>query len=102
MLSDYLSFSYRKSSIKPLGGFIFSSTFEEGGGAYLIQQNASTAARFLEGGLVVTGRYTAFSNNKKMITILHRELQHKVEKLKHMKLEVMRPKTKNNMNFQPE
>ena len=36
MLSDYLSFSYRKSSIKPLGGFIFSSTFEEGGGAYLI------------------------------------------------------------------
>ena len=26
----------------------------------------------------------------------------KVEKVKHMKLEVMRPKTKNNMNFQPE
>ena len=51
---------------------------------------------------MVTGRYTTFSNNKKMITILHRELKHKVEKLKHMKLEVMRPKTKNNMNFQPE
>ena len=52
--------------------------------------------------LVVPGRYTALSNDKKMVTILHRELERKVEKVKHMKLEVMRPKTKNNMNFQPE
>ena len=37
-----------------------------------------------------------------MMTILHRELERKVERVKHMKLEVMRPKTKNNMNFQPE
>ena len=37
-----------------------------------------------------------------MVKILHRELEHKVEKVKHKKLEVMRPKTKNNMNFQPE
>ena len=51
---------------------------------------------------MVHGRYTAFPNNKKMVTILHRELEHKVEKVQHMKLEVMRPKTKNNMNFQPE
>ena len=51
---------------------------------------------------MVPGLYTAFSNNKKMLTILHRELERKVEKVKHMKLEVMRPKTKNNMNFQPE
>ena len=51
---------------------------------------------------MVTGRYAAFSNNKKMVTILHRELEHKVEKVQHMKLEVMRPKTKNSMNFQPE
>ena len=51
---------------------------------------------------MITGRYTAFSNNKKMVTIFHRELEHKVEKVKHMKLEVMRPTTKNNMNFQPE
>ena len=42
------------------------------------------------------------SNDKKIVTILHRELECKVEKVKHMKLEVMRPKTKNNMNFQPE
>ena len=49
---------------------------------------------------MVTGRYTAFSNNKKVVTILHRELERKVEKVKM--LEVMRPKTKNNMNFQPE
>ena len=48
---------------------------------------------------MVTGRYTAFSNNKKMVTVLYRELERKVEKVQHMKLEVMRLKTKNNMNF---
>ena len=37
-----------------------------------------------------------------MVTILRRELEHKVEKVKHTKLEVVRPKTKNSMNFQPE
>ena len=31
---------------------------------------------------MVTGRYTAFSNNKKMVTILHRDLEHKVEKVR--------------------
>ena len=51
---------------------------------------------------MVTVRYTAFSNSKKMVTILHRELEHKVEKVQHMKLEVMRPKTKTNMSFHPE
>ena len=51
---------------------------------------------------MVTGRYTASSNNKKMVTILHRELEHKVEKVQPMKLEVTRPKTKNKMSFQPE
>ena len=53
-------------------------------------------------GLVVPGGYTAFSRNRMIVTILHRELQRKAEKVKHMKLEVMLPKTKNNMNFQPE
>ena len=48
-----------------------------------------TGARFLEDGLVVPGQYTAFSNDKTMVTILHRELERKVE-------------TKNNVNFQPE
>ena len=51
---------------------------------------------------MVPGRYTALSNDKKMVTILHRELERKVEKVQQMMLEVMRPKTKNNMNFQPE
>ena len=50
---------------------------------------------------MVPGRYTAFSNNKKMVTILHRELERKVEKVKHMRLEVMRPKTKNFCNYVP-
>ena len=58
--------------------------------------------RFLEEGLAVTGRYTAFSNNKKMVTILHKKLEQKVEKVQHMNLGVLQPKTKNNMNFQPE
>jgi len=49
---------------------------------------------------VVPGRYTSFSNNKKMVTILHREVERKVEKVKRIKLEIMKPKTKNNMNFQ--
>ena len=31
-----------------------------------------------------------------------RKLERKVEKVNHMKLEVMRPKTKSSMNFQPE
>ena len=52
---------------------------------------------------MVPGRYTALSNDKKIVTILHRELERKVEKVKHiMKLEAIRPKTKNNMNFQAE
>ena len=40
---------------------------------------------------MVSGRYTAFSNNKKMVPILQRELERKAEKAKHMKLAVMRP-----------
>ena len=47
---------------------------------------------------MVLGRSTAFSNNKKMVTILHKELECKNEKVKHIKLEVMRLKTKSNMN----
>ena len=58
-----------------------------------------TGARFLEDRLVVPGQYTALSNNKKMVAILHRELERKIEKVK---LEVMPLKTKNNMSFQPE
>ena len=59
-------------------------------------------ARFLEDGHVLPGHYTAFSNNTKMVTInsslrriiLRRELERKVGNVKHMRLEVMRPKTK--------
>ena len=48
---------------------------------------------------MVPGRYTAENPSKH---ILHRELEREVEKVKHIKLEVMRPKIKSNMNFQPE
>ena len=68
----------------------------------LENSSSPTGARFLKDGLVVPGLYTALSNDKKMVAILHRELECKIEKVKHMKLEVLPPKTKNNMNCQPE
>ena len=52
---------------------------------------------FTCGSLKVTKTKFLFLKN-----VLHRELEREVEKVKHMKLEVMRPKTKNNMNFQRE
>ena len=90
----------------PAGAYFFSCAFErglerEGDGAYLIYRNVSTGATFLQDGLVVTGRYTTFSNNKKTVINVHRELEYKVENVLHKKLDVMRPKTKNNMNYQP-
>ena len=48
---------------------------------------------------MVPGRYTAENPSKH---ILDRELEREVEKVKYIKLEVMRQKTKTNMNFQPE
>ena len=58
--------------LSPPGDVFFSSTFQEGfieRGAYSIWRNASAGARFLDDGFVVPGRYTAFSNNKKMAAI---------------------------------
>ena len=90
-------------------GFIyntFGNIFEGGliarGGLFNLAKciNGSKVSRGRTCGYM--GRYTAFSNNKKMVTILHRELEHKVENVQHMKLEVMRSKTKSNRNFQPE
>ena len=42
-----------------------------------------------------TGRYAAFSNNQEMAPILHKKLDGRVEKLNHLKLEVIQPKIKN-------
>ena len=78
----------------------FGNSYENGYLYWFVVHNLQT--KIFGKLLVVPGRYTALSNDKKMVTILHRELERKVEKVKHMKLEVMRPKTKNNMNFQPE
>ena len=38
-------------------------------------------------------------NNQKIVSDPHKELERKVEKLKHMKLEVMQPKIKKSDNF---
>ena len=54
---------------------------------------------FLEDGLVVPGRYAAFSRNQDLLNILCKELETKTEKFKHLKLEVMPPKIKNNINL---
>ena len=51
---------------------------------------------------MVTGHYIAFSNSKKMATVLHREVERNFENVKHKKLKVMWSTTKNNMSFQPE
>ena len=48
---------------------------------------------------MVPGRHTAFSNNQNLVSILQKELECKVEKLKHMKLEVMPPKIKGKSQF---
>ena len=61
--------------LSPLGGLFISNTIEgelkRDGGAYLI--------------------YIA----KTMVSVLHKELSYKVEKLKFKKLEVMQPRIKN-------
>ena len=44
--------------------------------------------------------HTDFSKNQKLISILQKELGHKVEMLKHVMLEVLQPKIKTNPNSQ--
>ena len=44
--------------------------------------------------------HTAFSNNQRKVLILHEELRHNVEILKHMTQEIIQPKIKTNPNFQ--
>ena len=58
------STTYRKSSIKPPEGLFISSPFEGGGG---------------EGGLIEAGGL--FNLAKTMMSVLHKELEYKVEKL---------------------
>ena len=95
-------FIYRKSSIKPPRGLIFFKHFwgdlKEKGGLFVVKRiNGSKVPLGL-----TCGSWAAFSNDTKIGTILHRELEHTVEKVKHMKSEVVRLKTKNNINFQPD
>ena len=51
------------------------------------------------GGLFFSSTFWGGGLKEKMVTILSRLLERKV---KHMRLEVKRRKTENNMNFQPE
>ena len=66
--------SYRKSSIKPLGG----------GGAYLFQVHLWGGGGLIEAGdLLEMGGL--FNLEKTMASVLHKELEQKVEKLKNKK-----------------
>ena len=64
--------SYRKSSIKLPGGLFISSPFEGGGGLY------RDGSLFERGGL--------FNLEQTMVSVLHKELEYKVEKLKYKKV----------------
>ena len=94
-------FIYHKSSIFFQALFGVGGGLKREGGLFNLVKRIN-GSKVSQGLTFFPGRYTAFSKNSKILTILHRELEHKVEKVKHMRLEVMRPKTKNNINFQPE
>ena len=49
------------------------------------------------GGLIETGGL--FNLEKKTVSVLHKELEYKVEKLKYKKLEVMQPRIKNKSDL---
>ena len=65
---------YRTSSIKAPGGLFFSSTFEGGGGGGLFNLVKRINRSKVSRGRIYGSRalYCFFSNNKKMVTILHR------------------------------
>ena len=67
---------------------------------FLSQKNCTlefTGTRYLEDGLVVPGKYFAYSQiiTKQINTMLHKELEKKVASLAHMKITVEPPKLKN-------
>ena len=72
-----VSFSYRKSSIKPPPGGLFISSPFEGEG------------------LIGDGGLNIFNLETTMVSVLHKELEYKEEKLKYRKLEVMQPRINN-------
>ena len=63
----------RKASHKPPGGLFISSQFEGGGGG-----------GNRDGGLILEG--SLFNLQNTMVSVLHRELEYKVEKLKYKKV----------------
>ena len=111
ILEESAENTYRKSSIKPPKGLFFSSTFEVRGGGLIkrgmgikYSEKHQQEQGFSRTDLWFPGVILLFLTIRKSgwVTILNRELECEVEKVKHIKLEVMRPKTKSNMNFQPE
>ena len=77
--------TYRKSSVKPSpppggGGLFISNTFE---------------GVLTETGAYLRGRGGLFDLAKTMVSVLHKELEYKVENFSNKKLEVMQQRIKN-------
>ena len=68
------------------GGLFISKTFEKGG-LYL----------YWVGRLILEGGF--FNSVKMVVSVFHKELECKLEKLKYKKLEVTQPRIKNNSEF---
>ena len=62
-------------------------------GAYLFQTP-------FKGGLIETGGGGLFNLEMMMVSVVHKELEYKVKKLKCKKLEVMQPRIKNKSELQ--
>ena len=74
------------SLISPLGGFFISNTFVGvGGGGWGLKETGGSLKE--EGGL--------FDFAETEVSVLHKEVEFKVEKLKYRKLEVMQLRIKN-------
>ena len=69
---------YRKSSIKSLGGLIYFKHIWGGGGLKR------------DGGRIWD--WALFNLAKTIVSVLHKELEYKAEKLKYKNLEVMQPR----------
>ena len=84
----------KDTNLSSTGGLFISSTFEGGrggGGGGLNREGGHF--HICESGYYTVALYCLF-NNQKIVSDPHKELERKVEKLKHMKLEVMQPKIK--------
>ena len=83
-LCDYFVY-YHKSSVKPPGGLIY---FEPSWGGELNR----------DGGFILRGG-GIFNLETMMVSVLHKELEYKVEKLTYKKFQVIQPRIRIKFKF---